>query len=290
MPRTLVILNPAAKSERAVGFSSRVEDLAAASSVVRLTAGPGEARALAEAAVGEGFEQVIAAGGDGTINEVVNGLAGSNVPLGVLPLGSMNVFAIQLGLPKDLRECWEVIQSGHVREIDLARANGHAFVQMGGVGLDAQALQATSRDSKRNFGPLSYVLAAAQIAARKPPCLLVSHGSETVEGSLALIGNGRYYGGPFPVFPKARMDDGLLDVLVFKNLSYFDIVRYMQGVLFGTHVSMEDVTYFTAACVTVTSDEPVPAEVDGEVIGQVPVTFDLHPRRLRVLSPPVPGG
>ena len=285
MQETIVILNPAAKSERAAGLGSKVEDLTAASSVIRMTTSPGQARALAEAAVAQGFKKIVAAGGDGTINEVVNGIAGAPVALGVLPLGSVNVFATQLGLPKDLTKCWKVIQDGLIREMDLAQANGHAFVQMAGVGLDAQAVQATSWDFKRDFGPLSYFISAAQIAARKPPHLTIEHGGQIVEGSFVLIGNGRYYVGPFPVFPNAQTDDGLLDILVFKHLSYLDIVRYLQGVLFGTHVAMEDVAYFSASHVTVASDEAVPVEVDGEVIGVTPVTFDLHPRKLRVLVP-----
>jgi diacylglycerol kinase family enzyme len=100
-----------------------------------------------------------------------------------------------------------------------------------------------------------------------------------------LVGNGRYYGGPFPVFPHAKIDDGLLDVLVFRNQGHFDIVRYMHGVIFGTHPDFHDVDYLVAREVRVTSDEEVPAEVDGELIGNVPITFRFSPHKLRVLAP-----
>ena len=285
MPGTLVILNPAARSERAAGLGSKIEEIVGRSATIRLTSGPGEARTIAEEAVSGGIETIVAAGGDGTINEIVNGIAGAPVALGILPVGSMNVFAVQLGLPKGLKECWEVIQCGLTREVDLARANGHAFVQLAGVGLDAQVVQATSWEFKRDFGPLSYLISGAQIAARTPPHLVIRHNGVTEEGSFVLIGNGRYYGGPFPVFPNAQIDDGLLDVLVFKNLNYLDLVRYLHGVLFGTDVELDNVACFRADSITVESREAVPVEVDGEVIGTVPVTFDFHPKRLRVLVP-----
>ena len=285
MTRTIVILNPAAKSDRAAGLAAQIEALASATATLRYTAGPGEARAIAEWALAEGYDRIVAAGGDGTINEIVNGIAGAPVALGVLPVGSMNVFAAQLGLPKGIQESWEVIQAGATREIDLALANGHAFVQLAGVGFDAQIVQATTGEMKRDFGPLSYLISATHVAGQKPPRLRIEANGGTTDGSFVLIGNGRYYGGPFLVFPEARIDDGLLDVLIFKNLGYLDIVRYLHGVILGTHVNLNDVDYFRAASLTVSSDEPVPVEVDGEVIGAVPVTFGFHPRRLRVFAP-----
>lgn len=285
MQRTLVILNPAARSERAAALAAKIEEIVGGAAAIRMTSGSGEALAMAREAVTRKIGTIVAAGGDGTVNEIVNGIAGTDVILGVLPAGSMNVFAVQLGLPKGLKECWEVIQAGHTREVDLARASGRCFVQMAGVGLDAQVVMATPWEFKRNFGPLSYLVSAAQVAARTPPHLTIRHDGGVAEGSFVLIGNGRYYGGPFPVFPSALIDDGLLEVLVFKNLGYFDLVRYLHGVLFGTHVDFPDVDYFQAHSVTVESAESVPVEVDGEVIGTVPVTFDFHPRRLKVLTP-----
>lgn len=285
MPKTIVILNPAARSQRAAGFCHTVEKLVGAKVVICRTSKAGEARSLAREAVTKGFERVIAAGGDGTVNDVVNGIAGSSAVLGILPVGTMNVFASELSLPKGIKECWEVIQAGSTRILDVPKAGEHAFVQMAGVGFDAQTLKETSWDAKRHLGPLSYLISAAQIAARKPPCLTVTSDGKTLEGSFVLIGNGRYYGGPFPVFPNARIDDGLLDVIVLKNVGHLDLIRYLQGVLFGTHVGMDDVEYFQTAKLTVTSKEQVPVEVDGEVVGAVPVTFQCFPRQLRVFAP-----
>ena len=136
MSRTLVILNPAARGARAM--QERISALAV-DAVVQTTSALGEAHRLAEKAILNGFSTVVAAGGDGTINEVVNGIGDSNVTLGILPIGTMNVFATELSLPiGNLEKCWEVIQSNRVREIDLPMANDRYFVQLAGIGLDAQ--------------------------------------------------------------------------------------------------------------------------------------------------------
>ena len=198
MEKILVILNPAARSERAGGTWEKIRDLPAAT--VQTTSAPGDARSIAEWAVAQGFATVVAAGGDGTINEVVNGIAGSDIALGILPVGTMNVFAAELSIPNNLPKAWEIIQARHTRRIDLVRANDQYFVQLAGVGLDAQVVQATSRSFKKNFGPLSYLISAAQIALRAPPKLIVEHDGIRREGSFVLIGNGRYYGGPVTFF------------------------------------------------------------------------------------------
>ena len=283
MEEILVILNPRAHSEKAAKASRAIKQLRGAH--VEATSGVGDAQKLAARAVERGCRIVVAAGGDGTINEVVNGIAGSSAALGILPVGTMNVFAAELGIPADLPDAWEVIRSGHTRRVDLARANSQYFVQLAGVGLDAQVVQATSWNFKKNFGPLSYVISAAQIASRKPPRLVVDADDGTREGSFVLVGNGRYYGGPVAFFKDARIDDGKLDILIFKNLGYLDIARYLGGIFMGTHTDLADVEYFQSRKATVRSDEEVPIEVDGEIAGQLPVTFRISSRKLHVAVP-----
>ncbi len=153
MSDTVVILNPAARGVRANRWRAQIESIAGGS-LLRATSRSGEAESLARHAVREGFEKIVAAGGDGTINEVVNGLAGSNAALGLLPMGTVNVFAMELGLPaNDLQRCWDIIQRGHTRLVDLPNANGKYFVQLGGVGLDAQVVKETSLAFKAQFRP-----------------------------------------------------------------------------------------------------------------------------------------
>jgi diacylglycerol kinase (ATP) len=284
---TLIILNPAARGARTQRLRTQVEKLARGTTLCATT-DAGEAEFLARNAVAEGYERIVAAGGDGTINEIVNGIAGhSNIALGVLPLGTMNVFATELGLPvNDLAGCWKIIQGNKTHRVDLPRANRKHFVQLAGVGLDAQAVKETSRAFKRNFGPLSYLISAVQIASRTPPVLQIeSEEAVTSEGSFVLVGNGRLYGGRFPFFKQAVMDDGLLDVIVFKRLNYVDIIRYLQDVVFTPQISSPEVEYFQTKRVRVTSEEIVPVEIDGELVGTCPVEFKIRAGGLRVLTP-----
>ena len=279
----VIIFNPKARSEKSRDLAEVLRALAPEAEL-RMTTGPGDARRLAAEAAREGFRVVAAAGGDGTVNEVVNGLAGTEAALGVLPVGTMNVFAKEHDLPEKLDAAWAVIRAGNQREIDLLAANDTHFIQLAGVGLDAQVVKETTWESKKNLGPLSYLIRAAQIAARTPPKLVVEAGGKVSEGSFVLIGNGRFYGAKIVLFPKARVDDGLLDVLIFKNIGYLDLVKYLAGVLIGRHTGMDGVEYFQVSEATVRSEQEVPVEVDGELSGALPVTFRVA-GKLRLCVP-----
>jgi diacylglycerol kinase (ATP) len=284
---TIVILNPTAGSpEHVRSWQERIQSLTG-QCLVRVTSHPGEAEALARRAVAEGFTRIVAAGGDGTVNQVANGLASSDATLGVLPMGSVNVFAMELGLPlHDLQQCWDIIEEKNVRLVDLPNANGKSFVQLAGVGLDAQVVKETSLAFKRSFGPLSYLISAAQIAARRPPKLFIeSEHTSLEEGSFVLIGNGRFYGGPFPFFKHAIIDDGLFDVVVFKRLGYLEIIKYLQDVVFSSDIKVPEVEYFQTRQLRITSEQDVPLELDGELAGNCPVDFQIQEKVLRVLAP-----
>ena len=285
MNNTIVILNPAAGNGQATQEQERIQSIVG-NCPVRVTSHCAEAEALARRAAEEGFEKVVAAGGDGTVNEVINGIAGSSVALGLLPIGTVNVFAMELGLPsRNLELCWDIIQSNNVRLVDLPSANGRFFVQLAGVGLDAQVVKETSQAFKRSFGPLSYLISAAQIAVRQPPKLFIGSESTSVdEASFVLIGNGRLYGGPFPFFKHAIIDDGLLDVVLFKRLGYLEIIKYLQDVVFRSDIRSPDIEYFQTKHLRVTSAQDVPLELDGELAGNCPVDFRIQEKALQVLA------
>lgn len=290
MNETVVILNPAAGNEQSNHWRERIESIVG-DCPVRITSHSAEAGTLARQAIEEGFQKVVAAGGDGTVNEVVNGIAGSNAVLGLLPIGTVNVFAIELGLPSNnLELCWDIIQdNNNLRPVDLPSANRRFFVQLAGVGLDAQVVKETSLAFKQSFGPLSYLISAAQIAARKPPKLLIESENPSVEeASFVLIGNGRFYAGPFPFFKQAVIDDGLLDVVAFKRLGYLEIIKYLQDVVFSSEIRVPEIEYFQTRRLRVTSDQDVPVELDGELAGNCPVDFRIQEKALRVLAPPAP--
>ena len=283
MNRICIIANPAAR-----GVQSRLKSLERLTRnvVIKTTNGPGDAEAQTERAVEQGYATIVAAGGDGTVNEVVNGIGSAPVALGILPMGTVNVFAMELGSPLNLLSAWKVIRNHKVRSIDLASANGHLFVQMAGVGVDAQVVQRNNRHIKHVLGPLSYLLTATQVVAEKPPRLRVfCDGRPTVEGSFVLVGNGRFYGGPFALFSEADMQDGLLDICVFKHMNYLALMRYLRGLVFGSLTKFTDVDYFKASHLVVKSDRLVPLEADGEVAGHSPVEFTVRRKKLRVLVP-----
>jgi len=280
-----IIFNPAAKGERAGRFVQAIRERFPGA-YFQETRHPGHATELARLAAAE-FPLVVAAGGDGTINEVVNGLAGSETVLGVLPIGSVNVFAMELGIPGSLRRALEVLRDGVVRKIDLPQANDRYFVQLAGVGLDAETVRTTLPENKKAYGPLSYVMSLATLAGKTAPTLNVKNGTEKAyEASFMLVGNGRHYGGPFSFFPGAELTDGQLDVCLFHKCSHFDLLRYFRGILtYGAHTGFPDVTYFKADQLTVEAAQEVPFEVDGEFHGCCPVTFRVRPVALRVKVP-----
>ena len=290
MTDIVVILNPTAGNLETVrDWQERVESIVGRWPV-RISSHGGEAETLARRAVEEGFGRVVAAGGDGTVNHVANGIAGSDAALGILPMGTVNVFAMELGLPaNDLERCWEIVETGHVRLVDLPSANGKYFVQLGGIGLDAQAVKETTLPFKRSLGPLSYLISAAHIAGRQPPQLLIeSEDAPVREGSFVLVGNGRLYGGPFPFFKQAVVDDGLLDVVLFKRLGFLEIIKYLHDVVFSSDIRVPEIEYFQTRQLRVSSEQDVPVELDGELAGNCPVDFQMHEKALPVLSPPTP--
>jgi len=283
----VVILNPTAGNLDTIrDWQERVESIARGCPI-RITSHAGEAEALARRAVEEGFGRIVAGGGDGTVNHVANGIAGSNAALGILPMGTVNVFAMELGLPSDdLALCWDIIEAGKMRLVDLPSANGKCFVQLGGIGLDAQAVKETTLAFKRSLGPLSYLISAAHIAARQAPKLFIESENASVrEGSFVLVGNGRLYGGPFPFFKQAIIDDGLLDVVVFKRLGYLEIIKYLHDVVFSSDIRVPEIEYFQTRHLRVSSEQDVPLELDGELAGNCPVEFQMHEKALRVLAP-----
>ena len=287
MKKVLVILNPAAKSDRARALKEKIKALSPRI-LVRMTSAAGDARVMAHKALEEGFGTIVAAGGDGTVNEIAGGIAGSDVRFGILPVGTMNVFASELGIPQNnLPAAWRVIEDGLLRELDLPMANFTPFVQLAGIGLDAEVVRLTTPESKKSLGPVSYLLTLAQVAAVSPPTVVLDPvDSRRREGSFVLVGNGRLYGGPFVLFKNARPDDGLLDVLVFKNQSHWDVVRYFQAIAFGSHADLPDVEYFQTKSMNVHSSASVPVELDGELADALPCKFGFFPKKFFVIAPP----
>jgi len=286
--RTCIILNPRAKGERATRVFQKLRTLLPEAHF-EPTQAAGHGRELARRACEEGYDIVVAAGGDGTVNEVVNGVAGFPVKLGILPVGTVNVFAMEMGIPTKVEAAVDCILAGAARPVDLAMANGRHFVQLAGVGLDAQTVKETDWEFKKALGPLSYVVTASQVVARQAPALTIKRDrGADLHGAFVLVGNGKLYGGPFEFFPDADMNDGLLDVCVFEKMSHLDLVRYFQGILLGRLKHYPDVKMFKTARLEIKGSSEVPMEVDGELHGHLPALFTVSRSGLQVICPRKP--
>lgn len=287
-----LIFNPKARSQKG-GRVLRFLMSSAHRFALYATSHAGEARELAARFAEEGEPVVIAAGGDGTLNEVVRGLAGTSTILGVLPAGTMNVFARELGIPFDSPErAFSVIERGHVCEVDLFEANGFPFIQMAGVGFDAQVIEQTRWEAKKKLGPLAYLLSAVKVLGEKPPRIEVTCADGRKASGVALLaGNGSLYGGQFRFFRNADNNDSKLDVLLYQEAGYRLVLDSLKGLAFGGIDLMDSVTCLQTESFTVSADRDVPVEVDGEWIGRFrDVTFRDTTSRLRVLSPEQPMG
>lgn len=291
MRKTFVIFNPAARGEKSQRLRAFLQAQAGPRVTLAPTACAGDATQLAARGVAEGFDLIVAAGGDGTINEVINGIGTTGVALGVLPLGTVNVFAREMAIPLRLEPAWALLQSGTVRTLDLPFVEfGHQrrryFAQLAGVGFDALAVRGASWALKKKIGPLCYVVAGFQaLGATHPVLEVLSQEGRRCQGVAVLVGNGRYYGGSFRLFPEARYDDGLLDVCVFPSTRYADLLRYGFGILRAAHHRLADVHYLQTAGFTcqAPAGQPTAFELDGEDAGDSPVRFGVVGAGLRLV-------
>ncbi len=295
--RICVIFNPAARGNKARRFRHFLNELSQQCSL-KATTGPGDARRFAHAAASIGYDIIAAAGGDGTVNEVLNGIGDeengfAKTRLGVLPLGTVNVFARELKIPLRLEKAWKVLKRARETKIDLARAEfmdegkpeSRYFMQLAGAGLDARAVELVSWKLKKNAGPLAYVVAGLQALAEKQPRITISADGEKLTGGLALLGNGKFYGGPFEIFPGANLGSGLLDACVFPRVNLAAFLGLAPGFLFRRKFAEEKVRRLRAAKMELTSETPTGFELDGEWVGNLPAIFSVEPKKLRVIVP-----
>jgi diacylglycerol kinase (ATP) len=295
--RIYVIFNPAARGNKARRFRKFLNELSQ-QCTLKATTAPGDARRFAHAAVAMGYDVIAAAGGDGTVNEVLNGIGDepdgfTKTRLGVLPLGTVNVFARELKIPLKLEHAWKVLKRARETKIDLGRADflddgrpeQRYFMQLAGAGLDARAIELVSWKLKKSAGPVAYVVAGFQALAEKQPRIVVSAGGKKLEGELALFGNGKFYGGPFDIFPGANLSDGQLDVCVFPKVNVPTLLRLVPGFLLRRKLSGHRVRRLRAEKFDVTSELPTAFELDGEWIGNLPATFSVERQKLRAVVP-----
>ena len=292
-----VIFNPAARGEKANRFRDHLAALSK-QCTLKPTYAPGAARALAAEAVGEGFDQIVAAGGDGTLNEVLNGIGDApdgfgRARLAVMPLGTINVFAREIGMPRAFSPAWDVIQKANESVIDLpeveftvdGQTQRRFFAQMAGAGWDSRAIQLVDWEQKKKFGALAYVSAGLKALRGPLPQLVITDGTSTVTGEMILIGNGRLYGGNYRVFPLADLRDGVLEVSVFPKLNWQGILRGGWGLLTNQLYQAGGVKHFKAESLRLDCPLPLPFHVEGENAGCLPAKFSVRRQALRIIVP-----
>lgn len=247
----------------------------------------GDALKAAMEARNEDIDIVVGAGGDGTINEIINGLAGSDIPLGVIPLGTVNVFALETGIPMDPARACDVILGGLPKKVNLGRVNDRYFLLMGGVGFDAYVVYGLDIRLKRLTGRLSYILTALGrgLTYQSYPLEIELNNGRKVNGYGAVVGNMKYYGGAMSITPFADMERNDLDVCIFKSKGFGNILRYTWGVMRNKHLTYPDVEYHTVKSLKIRSKGKTYIQGDGDVMGQLPAEFSIAEEGITVILP-----
>jgi diacylglycerol kinase (ATP) len=301
MSKTIVILNPTAGRGAGARLIPQIgewlRDCGLEFDLITTT-GPGHAVMLAQEAVAQGWERVVAVGGDGTSNEVLNGLMQGNVSpdgtaLGVIPIGTGNDFAFGAGIPLDVYEACRVVARGQTRLLDVGcmqadNEEPRFFGNGVGVGFDAM-VNIESRKIKRLRGYLVYLVAIFRTLAyyyHAPQTEILIDDEELVQPSLMMsVMNGRRMGGAFYMTPGSRMDDGLFDFCLAAKVSRGKMVAFVPRFMRGTHTTDRDVTMGQVRKVTIVSESPWAAHMDGEIygVGARRYEIELLPQRLRLI-------
>ncbi|MFL6293256.1 MAG: diacylglycerol/lipid kinase family protein [Thermoanaerobaculia bacterium] len=295
--RTCIIVNPNAGSVEDLAALEAALDRLPGSEVLR-TEAAGDAERLAREAVRNGADLVVAAGGDGTLNEVVNGLTEDfgKARFGLIPLGTGNDFARSIGVPDDLEGALAVLETGGARAVDVARATigetGRFFLNMSVGGISGEVSERAS-EAKDRWGPLAYLRGAIGALPELKGFLttITLNGGETLrlETFNIVVANGRYVASGIPAAPTAVLDDGLLDVVISPMTTLPQLTVLMPQVLLGRHLESDLLLFRRATRVEIECDPPMAFNVDGELIGENgenTARFEILPRALQVIAGP----
>jgi YegS/Rv2252/BmrU family lipid kinase len=284
-----VIYNPAAGRGKTAPLRGQAEQRLGAAWEWRPTERAGHAVELARQAASEGVPVVAAFGGDGTVGDVARGILGSNAALGIIPMGTGNDVARNLGLPLDLNVACNTLIAGKTRRVDMGVINGTPFLNNAGLGFEARAMQVMNTSIRFVRGKPAFTLAILKMfPSFQPFRMTVSKDGgpdETLSAMMLSVLNGTMYGAGMKACPDAVMDDGELDVLVIKALPKPRLLALFPKVIAGQHVGHPAVQLFRAKLLRVACDPPQPLNVDGDVQGESPVEITVRPGALAVIAP-----
>jgi YegS/Rv2252/BmrU family lipid kinase len=290
MKKIAMIVNPV--SGLALGPSRREalrESLRTAGVEVdeTLTEGPGHALELARDACRKGGDALLVVGGDGTVNEAVNGMALGSLPLGTFPTGTSSILARELRIPFDPRRAAGVIAAGRLRRIDVGLVNGRRFLMVVGVGWDAHVVRTVSATRRGHLGKHRYVvpIARAVIDYRFPGLTASIDGGPPRPVRLAFACNTRNYAAWFALAPGALPDDGRLDFVLLRSGCARDVLRWTWGAFTASLGRYRETTCVKGRDLLVTAETPVPFQVDGDPGGTTPVRISMDRQSLEVIVP-----
>lgn len=283
-----VIYNPVA-GPKAVSKIDRIRKALSGRGVpfeILSTSGPGDAVLLAQQAAHDGIDTVVAVGGDGTINEAANGLAGTGTRLAFVPHGTGNAFADEVGLPKTVEGCLDLLENGKTIAIPLARADSRYFVLLASAGFDAEVVERMRSREKNILGIGAYIVAGMRHLLRSHPTLWMEFpGRERIEAQAVILCRGRKYGAGVTMAPAGNLQGDTLQVVALRKPGRWAILRFALDALRERHLSSPNVLVREAHSVLVRSRIPSAAQVDGEYLGPLPVRFEMTDVRLRVVVP-----
>lgn len=292
--KTCIICNPGAGNvDESEVLRTKLERFP--SSTVHFTAGPGDATRLAQEAVAEGCDAVVAVGGDGTLNEVINGVAPhvSELAVGLVPLGTGNDFARMLALPTSIDDCVDVLRDGNVRPTDLVRVTSDQvryMINVSAGGFSGAVGEKMTPEIKQTWGPLAYLRCAAEALPElrhyETVITLDDMSTSTLDVYNVVVANGRFVAGGTLIAPEAAIDDGMLDIVIVPRREGVELALVAAQIALGQHLESELVMFRRAGKVAVSSTPGMWFNVDGEVIGNEPTVFEVLPRALQFLAPP----
>jgi len=233
---------------------------------------------------------IIAAGGDGTFNEALNGIAGSDVPMAILPLGTTNVLAKELGIPEDVNKAMDIALSGKVKDVCLGRITlsqnsnpiTRCFLLMAGIGYDGETVYGMRDGIKRYSGKGAYVWSALKTLLHwNPGKLIFKIDGRLFEGYSAIICNASKYAGNFKIAPEADISKPLLFAVIMHGKRRLDIIRYIMGMFAGKHAGFDDITYKQAEKIEIEGNAFI--QIDGDYLGIAPATIQVMPKALKLV-------
>lgn len=289
--RVLFIVNPTAGKGKANGIAPLIEEVCNKADVeykLVYTTKPGEGLELGLYGAKEGFERIVAVGGDGTVNEVLNGIVGTSAALGVVPGGSGNDFIRSINESNDIEKLIYDNIYGNIIRADLGLCNGKNFINVASCGFDAMVVSETQKVKKMFSGSIAYVVALVKtifLYKGKAIKLTIDNDVYEVKSLLTAIANGRYYGGGMLPAPKALINDGYFDICQIRQPSKLKMLLLFPGFMKGKHDKYREVSMYRGKKILLEASEKLLVNIDGEVFEGKKVEFEIIPGGINIIMP-----